>query len=91
MTAMRDPAFDENPWVYRATYVNAKGECHTVTVELTELERRQLIEYETYFPNHTGGPAGPIANRYVCGRLVPPDFKLEEIRRIPQSNVRALR
>ena len=94
---MLDTALYDNPLVYQVTYVNAKDERHVVTVQLTELERRHLIEYETFYPGHTGGPDGPISKSMAIGhaeKIMPVGFVFPadpEIRRIAATNVWALR
>ena len=81
-------ALTDRRWSYAVPIVNHKtGERKTVVVHLTEIERRELIEYEAFHPGHTGGPDGPIANRRAMDHAdakAPPGFVpvCEDIERV---------
>ena len=55
----------DDRWIYEVPYVNKNGERHIVVVNLTDSERRHLLEYEAFHHGHTGGDDGPIANAFA--------------------------
>ena len=71
-------ALTDRRWSYAVPIVNQKtGERRMVIVQLTELERLDLLQYEAFNPGHTGGPNGPIANSYAmrhADKKAPPGF-----------------
>jgi hypothetical protein len=85
-------------WLYSVEIKHAKTHARrTLTVELTEPERLSLLQYECFYPGHTGGPDGPISKSMAIGhaeKIMPVGFVFPadpEIRRIAATNVWALR
>jgi hypothetical protein len=84
---MSPAMLDDKRWVYEVPYVNKNGERHIVVVNLTDSERRHLLEYEAFHPGHTGGDDGLIANAFAlrhADKKAPAGFvpAIEEIKRV---------
>jgi hypothetical protein len=91
---MTAPSLHDRRWLYQVPIVNKKtGERRMVIIELTEFQRRQCVEYEAFYPNHTGGDRGPIARKYAldqADKKTPPGFipVCDGIERVPLPNLR---
>ena len=80
-------AMIDDQWIYEVPYVNKNGERSIVVVNLTDSERRHLLEYEAFHPGHTGGDDGLIANAFAlrhADKKAPAGFvpMIEEIKRV---------
>jgi hypothetical protein len=80
-------AMIDDRWIYEVPYVNKKGERSIVVVNLTDSERRHLLEYEAFHPGHTGGDDGLIANAFAlrhADKKAPAGFVpvIDEIKRV---------
>jgi len=80
-------AMIDDRWIYEVPYVNKNGERHIVVVNLTDSERRHLLEYEAFHPGHTGGDDGLIANAFAlrhAEKKAPTGFVpvIDEIKRV---------
>ena len=80
-------AMIDDRWIYEVPYVNKKGERSIVVVNLTDSERRHLLEYEAFHPGHTGGDDGLIANAFAlrhAEKKAPTGFVpvIDEIKRV---------